>query len=1015
MMPQTPVNPSSYDVGRVKILQVNLNHCRLAQDILQQNSQAFEADIAVISEPWRCSSSWFSDPSGVSAIIVVSAISRFRLVKLLSSGPGFVSVDFGDFILFSVYISPNIPMAEYDGILSDLAGRVLEHGSRRCVLMGDFNAKSPLWGSDKTDPRGVSVVDLMGRLDLIPVRSEGSFTFERNGHRSLIDIVLLGSGVRCSSSRILDTYSASDHRYVLHCLGHSTVPPPPLRLIFDGGHFKRQYRSLSSLANPMAICDRGDVDLYIDLLRRLFRSSCHEVDRHLSNRRGVWWWGPRVARKRQNVIKSRRRYQRARARGLPDLPSLLLDFRHARQKLKYAIKDAKERTWAKFLEAIDADPWGKPYKWVLRTLRGRPPPAKLSDLELSSVISDLFVTSPFSTGDPIPAEGDISPRSELLANTEFHEFTEGEILSAVRAVKRRAPGLDGISREMVHLFASLWVSHLTHLINVCCRLGYFPAAWKRGRVVLIPKKSDDRGVVGWRPLSILSNLAKVFEYALKGRLVASIAPLPNQFGFRQGVGTVEAIEHLLRIWEDAKKTNKHCAAYSLDVRNAFNTVRWPNILRALCRHPVPLPIVNTIVSYLQDRVICYFDSHGFCVDVPIYAGVPQGSVLGPLLWNTQYDELLSLRLPPGVHAIGYADDVAVVASASTTAVLNSRMSCAYSVQARWFEANFFHLAHHKTVAMHLTGRKKGLVAFRPILGPATNATGRSLRYLGVLLEPNTTFRLHVRDACNRALRIAGVLARIMPNLGGGSFKSRLLYTRVCESVVLYASPLWASSVHISFNTKAINALQRVTLGRLVRAYRTVSVDALCVLSGVIPLTILVDERRRVYLQTKLIPLAIDNRHSLVKAIKVAERSESLRIWQANWVASKVGRYTFSHLPSIQEWFDWGPPLLDFYLTQALTGHGCFGDFLFRIGRAETPKCIMCEAEDSVSHTLNDCPAWEANREVFSSICGTPFHLERLVPLLREDLSRPAVSSYIRSVLKKKEAAENALQRRRRRR
>lgn len=159
---------------------------------------------------------------------------------------------------------------------------------------------------------------------------------------------------------------------------------------------------------------------------------------------------------------------------------------------------------------------------------------------------------------------------------------------------------------MVRVLSSRWGSHLTHVINVCCGIGYFPSAWKLDRIVIIPKKADNRGVVVWRPLTILSNLAKVMEYALMGSLAAAVAPLPNQYGFRRGVGTVEAVERLLKLWEEAKKSNRHYAVVSLDVRNAFNAVRWANILQSLRRHSIPLPLFKVIVSYLQDRAICFF-------------------------------------------------------------------------------------------------------------------------------------------------------------------------------------------------------------------------------------------------------------------------------------------------------------------------------------------------------------------------------------------------------------------------
>lgn len=227
IMPQRSPSRTNFPEGTARVLQINLNHCRLAQDILFQNSAAFGADIVAVSEPWRCPSQWFSCSGGGAAVFVPASPSRFPSIKPVCVSRFFVAVDFGVFVLYSVYIPPSIPVEAYEEVLSSLASQVVESGTCRCVLMGDFNAKSPLWGSDRTDRRGSAVVDFLGRLDLTPVRSEGSYTFERNGHRSLIDIVLCGRSVRVSSSKILQEYSASDHFYLLHTLGHAGGPLPP--------------------------------------------------------------------------------------------------------------------------------------------------------------------------------------------------------------------------------------------------------------------------------------------------------------------------------------------------------------------------------------------------------------------------------------------------------------------------------------------------------------------------------------------------------------------------------------------------------------------------------------------------------------------------------------------------------------------------------------------------------------------------------------------------------------------
>lgn len=290
---------------------------------------------------------------------------------------------------------------------------------------------------------------------------------------------------------------------------------------------------------------------------------------------------------------------------------------------------------------------------------------------------------------------------------------------------------------------------------------------------------------------------------------------------------------------------------------------------------------------------------------------------------------------------------------------------------------------------------------------------KGIRYLGVFIEPNVMFRAHISGVCDRALSIAGVLSRILPNVGGGRFAARLLYYKVVESVVLYASPMWAPSVKLLTNLKSLRGFQRVMLGRLARAYRSVSLDALCVLTGVLPIQLLVEKRRSVYDRVKLIPAATENRTSLIRVIKGLERDISIGKWQDAWDSSTSGRFTYSLIHKIRDWIGWGPPLLEYHLTQIMSGHGCFVDYLARIGKKESTECLACGGADSVDHTLCVCPKWVNERDELPSTLGSPLGTQSLIALLKDGTTRPKVLGFVRHILKSKEALENALRARRR--
>lgn len=92
-----------------------------------------------------------------------------------------------------------------------------------------------------------------------------------------------------------------------------------------------------------------------------------------------------------------------------------------------------------------------------------------------------------------------------------------------------------------------------------------------------------------------------------------------------------------------------CVLITLDVKNAFNSLRWPVIDEALRKKKVPEYLVVMIRSWLSDRQLLTGDE---LTPRPVTCGVPQGSVLGPALWNVAYDSLLGMDVPEGVHLIG---------------------------------------------------------------------------------------------------------------------------------------------------------------------------------------------------------------------------------------------------------------------------------------------------------------------------------------------------------------------------
>jgi len=157
----------------------------------------------------------------------------------------------------------------------------------------------------------------------------------------------------------------------------------------------------------------------------------------------------------------------------------------------------------------------------------------------------------------------------------------------------------------------------------------------------------------------------------------------------------------------------------------------------------------------------------------ITCGVPQGSVLGPLLWNAMYDGVIRLVLPGRTSVIGFADDIAVAIVAKTLSEAEQLGNEAVAIIEEWLSSVGLSIAHHKTEAVLISSHQVVETASIQV-GGSTIRSARAMRYLGVMIDTRLTFREHIFEAIKKAANAARALWRIMLNTRGRKQGRRLL-------------------------------------------------------------------------------------------------------------------------------------------------------------------------------------------------------------------------------------------------
>ncbi|CAB0040752.1 unnamed protein product [Trichogramma brassicae] len=394
----------------------------------------------------------------------------------------------------------------------------------------------------------------------------------------------------------------------------------------------------------------------------------------------------------------------ARGRAMED--ARRADFAIARGRLRAAIEDSKLRCWSALCDEVDRDVWGRPYGTVMARLRGpRATPPREPSL-MRRTVAALF---------PTVTEALIRPPAGPVG-AAVPGVTLDELRGACGRIRDgAAPGPDGVPNRALKLAVARRPGAFLQVYSACLSGGVFPSPWKRQRLVLLPKPGKPPDAPSsYRPLCMLDTAGKILERIVCRRLeVYTEAPdglSDHQHGFRRGRSTVDAIESVTAAAREAfggaRGSRKYCAVVTLDVRNAFNSARWNNILAALERIRTPEYLQRIIHSYFQARVLEY-DTDDGPESCSITAGVPQGSVLGPILWNAMYDIILRLRLDEGVRVVGFADDIAVIAVAGTTYEVEDLLSCAIARVRDALWGLGLETADHKTEAL-LISRKRRL-------------------------------------------------------------------------------------------------------------------------------------------------------------------------------------------------------------------------------------------------------------------------------------------------------------------
>ena len=361
---------------------------------------------------------------------------------------------------------------------------------------------------------------------------------------------------------------------------------------------------------------------------------------------------------------------------------------------------------------------------------------------------------------------------------------------------KKATGPFSIPRQLLHELPTEISSILSDIFNQSFKTGKFIQALKHVKVVPVFKNKGSPFEAGnYRPISLLSNVDKVLEKLVHKRMIKFLNRnniiYNRQFGFRRKHSTVHG---LVTLTEDIKKSideGKLTCGVFIDLQKAFDTVDHEILLKKLETYGFRGLANNWFSSYLSNRKQ-YVHVSGEESDYrEIKHGVPQGSVLGPILFLLYINDLSNAIVYCLIY--NFADDTAIVYTEEDPRRLKKRVNIDLKLLLHWLKANKIHLNVAKTVVLLFKNKSKQLnYDIKIKLDGKLMRFSKETKYLGMIIDNNLTMTSHTKQVCDRLRKANGALSLVRHYVPYSVLRS--IYFALFQPHIQYGLQIWGQNL-----------------------------------------------------------------------------------------------------------------------------------------------------------------------------------------------------------------------------